>query len=529
MEKKRPRTQKKRTKLIRCTSIFGQHPATSADRMRLSFHVGKVNGKVISIDVLPDDVLLSVFDFYVDQACTEAWQLLVHVCRRWRSVVFGSPCRLKLRLVCTPETPARRALDVWPPLPLLIHSYGGYRTENLDHMIAALERNDRVCQINLIDVRSSDWKTFIAAMRNPFPELTHLHLQSYDKMQTSLPDSFLGRSAPRLEHLWLNRILYPGLPKLLLSTTHLVDLRLRSIPYLSFPPEEMLAALTTLASLEELWLEFRYSGPFPEIDREGQGPPPATPSVLPVLTSFTFKGDSDCLFYLLAQIDAPRINSLVIGFFNQIRSGTSLFAEFISRTPTLNALDKARVTFGDDAATVNLSSQTSGYGEVDLEFICGDFYQQVLSLKQVFNSCLPRLSTMVGLYIYEKLYLQQDWEVNIVNAQWLELLRPFTTVRNLHLSKEIARRIVPALQELDGEETRGVLPTLQNIFLEELKRSGPVQRGIRKFAAARQLLGYPIAVCTQEKDPEWDSDSEWKWDPQSNSDSDSEFDALIID
>jgi hypothetical protein len=418
---------------------------------------------------------------------------------------------------------------VWPALPLLIHSYGGYRTEILDNMIAALERSDRVCQINLIDVRSLDWKTIIAAMRKPFPELTHLHLQSYDKMPTSLPDSFVGRSAPRLQHLWLNRISYPGLPKLLLSTTHLVDLRLRSIPYLSFLPEEMLAALSTLTSLEELWLEFRYPRSYPGIDREGQGPRPATPSVLPVLTSLTFKGDSDCLFDLMAQIDAPRINSLVIGFLNQIRSGTSLFAEFISRTPTLNALDKARVTFGDGAATVNLSSQTSGKGEVDLEFMYGDFYQQVLSLKQICNSCLPRLSTMEGLYIYEKSYPQRDWQVNIVNTQWLELLRPFTTVRNLHLSKEIARRIVPALQELDGEDAREVLPTLQDIFLEELKRSGPVQRGIRKFAAARQLLGHPIAVCRWEKDSEWDSDSEWIWDPESNSDSDSEVDALMID
>ena len=67
-------------------------------------------GCVIRIDVLPDDVLLEIFDFYMnvdvfyeDKRETEAWQTLVHVCRRWRYLVFGSPRRLNLRLCCTPE------------------------------------------------------------------------------------------------------------------------------------------------------------------------------------------------------------------------------------------------------------------------------------------------------------------------------------------------------------------------------------------------------------------------------------------
>ena len=107
------------------------------------------------------------------------------------------------------------------------------------------------------------------------------------------------------------------------------------------------------------------------------------------------------------------------------------------------------------------------------------------------------------------------------NELWLEILQGFIAVRNLYLSKEIARRIVPSLQELVGARTREVLPSLQNIFLEELEQSGPVQEGIGKIAAARQLSGYPIAVSLWENDPEWDSDSEWRWDPESESESES--------
>ena len=88
---------------------FAQQPGTAADRC----DVGRV-----TIDMFPDVALLKIFDCYVDQARgddgdspeIEAWHTLVHVCRKWRSVVFGSPRRLNLRLLCTKRTPVREML-----------------------------------------------------------------------------------------------------------------------------------------------------------------------------------------------------------------------------------------------------------------------------------------------------------------------------------------------------------------------------------------------------------------------------------
>ena len=89
----------------------------------------------------------------------------------------------------------------------------------------------------------------------------------------------------------------------------------------------------------------------------------------------------------------------------------------------------------------------------------------------------------------------QDWKDNIDYAPWLELLHSFPAVKNLHLSKELAPCVVPALQDLVGGGTTVVFPTLQNIFLEELEESGLVQDGIGKFVAARQVTtSHPIAV-----------------------------------
>src|SRR5712691_9084023 len=73
----------------------------------------------VTIEVLPNTVLLEIFSFYVDRpdAGRDGWHTLVHVCRQWRVVVFDSPRRLNLRLLCTPKRPLKN-LDIWPVLPI---------------------------------------------------------------------------------------------------------------------------------------------------------------------------------------------------------------------------------------------------------------------------------------------------------------------------------------------------------------------------------------------------------------------------
>jgi hypothetical protein len=67
-------------------------------------------------------------------------------------------------------------------------------------------------------------------------------------------------------------------------------------------------------------------------------------------------------------------------------------------------------------------------------------------------------------------------------------------VKNLCLSEEFARLIVPALQELVEGRRIEVLPALENIFLEGLELSGPVEKGIGPFVAMREVTGHPIIV-----------------------------------
>ena len=152
---------------------FLQQPATNVDW----YNVAQV-----TIDMLSDVALLEIFHFYVKERgiWIENWHTLVHVCRKWRNIVFESPRRLNLRLLCRPSTPVREMLGIWPLLPIVM-SIQFYDLEWLGkipnrHIAAAvlLEHNNRICEMHYHNV----YLGFILdAMMQPFPALTCLSLQ----------------------------------------------------------------------------------------------------------------------------------------------------------------------------------------------------------------------------------------------------------------------------------------------------------------------------------------------------------------
>ena len=388
--------------------------------------------------MLSDDVLLAVFDFcagenpliFVLRWEIEVWQSLVHVCRRWRSIVFGSPRRLNLRLFCTSGT-LTDALDVWPPLPLVI-SDRGCLTRRLDNTIALLEHNDRVCQINFMSIPSSPpFENVLEAMEKPFPELTDLVIWCYDiETMPLLPDSFLGGSAPRLRNLSFNTIAFPGLPELLLSATQLVGLFLWDIPHSGYiSPETIVAVLSTLVCLESLHLQFL--SPRSRPDQATQHLRSPTHSALPVLTELRFKGVVEYSEDLVARVDVPQLSTLDITLLKQVVFDTPQLVEFICRTPQLKVLENARIVFDHDEARVTLSSETSDRREFSVEILCEGLDRQLSSLTQIFTSSLP-LSTLQDLYVSENQNSQLDWENDIEITAWLEMLHPFEPMRHMY-------------------------------------------------------------------------------------------------
>ena len=452
----------------------------------------------MTIDTLPDDALLEIFDFYVDQArrYVEQWRILVRVCGRWRNIVFGSPCRLDLKLLCDAWTPVRKMLSIWPPFPIVIRSWSPGSGE--DNVVAALEHNERVCEIELEGVPSPLLEKFLVAKQQPFLALTHLKLcvHIHDEAPV-MPNSFLGGSTPRLQYLELRGIPFQGLPKLLFSATDLVTLILLDIPHSGyFSPEAMVTALSALTRLDSLYLGFQSPRSHPDGGRRRS--PPPTRCVLPAVTLFYFKGVSEYLEDLMARIDAPHLNDLNIFLFHQLIFEMPQLTQFIRRTPNLRPPDEARVLFKASKATVILPQIS--YKRFLLGISCRQSDWLLSSLQQVCSSLLPLISSIEYLYIDTQ---DEDskllWHGDMENAQWLELLSHFTTAKALYLSWSITRRIVPALQELVGGRTTEVLPSLQSLFLEEIDPSGPVPEGIEKFVAARRLFGHPIVISQWDK------------------------------
>ena len=444
------------------------------------------------IDILPDDTLLEIFDFYVGdlwfqgKARVEEWQSLVHACRRWRILVLGSPRRLNLQLCCTPKTPARDTLHVWPALPLIVDGLM-ISSSGPDNVIASLGESNRVCKVRLWFDAGWGLEEVLAAMQVPFPELIYLELSLNGQTAPFIPDLFLNGSASRLQDFELHGIPFPGLPKLLLSATHLVKLRLENISHSGYiSPEAIVALISVLSSLETLSLQFR--SPQSRPDWETRRQPPSKRSVIPALTLLRFRGVVEYLEDLVTCIDIPQLDNMRITFFNQIDFDTPRLAQFINRTPELWKRD-GFVQFYDDFVRVGLSP-----GTLIIEISCREPDWQLSSIEQICNSSLRPLSTVEDLYI-EHQYREIVWKHKAIeNTLWLQLLLPFTAVKNLYLSMDFAPGIAAALQELVVARITEVLPSLQNIFVKGLEPSGAFQKNIGQFVDARQLSGHLIAI-----------------------------------
>ena len=455
--------------------------------------------------MLPDLALLGMFYFFINEPWTGAWSTLVHVCRKWRNLVFGSPRRLDLRLYCRVNTPVRERLHVWPPLPIVISVYNPKKWVD-DNIFAALEHNDRISEFLLSYIPSSDLQKVVEAMQKPFPALTRLELEltGRDEMESVVPASFLDGSAPRLRRLFLDCVPFPGLPTLLKSATHLVHLRLTRIPYSGyFSAEAMAACLSVMTRLEILDIRFNFTESRP--DRKGRRPDPQTRILLPVLAELRFSGASKYLDDLVAGIDAPLLDKLGIMFFHELILDSPQLSRFIGRTPKFSVLDEAYLVFFDTQVLISLSLPLDG--DLYLGISCSQSDLQLSALAQVCRSSFSQalISAVDRLYILEDVLSRPLWQDDIESRQWLELLHPFTPVKDLHTSREFVPRIAPSLKELVGERVTEVLPALQSLFLEETVPSEPVQEGIRQFVDARQLSNHPVNVSRWEgKWTKWD-------------------------
>jgi hypothetical protein len=450
------------------------------------------------IDILPDNVLLEIFCFYKQDTYfapfSWRWITLIHVCRRWRRIIFGSPRRLDLRLVCSQKTPVRRSLNIWPPFPISLFSYidQTMNEECLENVIAALKHRDRISAIQISDgIRGSALQKSIAAMLEPFPVLTWCILDSRNN-PVSLPETFLGGSAPHLESFQLRRIPFPTFPSFILSSTQIQRLSLDDIPHSGYiSPNVMATCLAALPNLTQLLIGFQSPLSRPvEI-----APPPLTRAVFPALTSLDFRGVSEYCEDFLGRIEGPHLFSCSMMFFMDLVFDIPQLHNFINRTLP-ERVNRTSMEFTGLGIRII-------FGVFQLVIKCERLDWQLSSMTQILSQQLPFLSHVDHFEICEPVYSNSRirWEddPDMDPLQWLELFRLLIAVQSLYVSERLVHRVAAALKELTGEMAMEVLPALHSLWLKRLEPSGPVQDAIKSFVTARQQTSHPVVVQPWER------------------------------
>ena len=255
-----------------------------------------------------------------------------------------------------------------------------------------------------------------------------------------------------------------------------------------------------MSSLKSLDIRFRPSESHPAC--QSRSIPPQRRSILPGLLFFEFKGVTEFIELLVTFIDAPRLETLDVTFFDdQINFDCPRLAQFIDRAPNIRACDDGHVRFNDDTAIVNLQYRTYMYyntaRDPEIKISCSGTDRQLSSTLRLCKSFFHALSTIEDLHI-DNLY-SRDYQTDDAIALWLQLLLPFTGVKKLYISERFGPSIAAAMQELVGERTREVLPNLQymSIWCNPL---GRFRENIAQFLTARRLSGQPVTISVRNKD-----------------------------
>ena len=428
------------------------------------------------------------------------WHLVVHVCRRWRELVFASPHRLNLRIPCTSRTPVD--LGVWPALPIDVDDHDLLSdTAQEDNILATLKHVDRVYHVRL-SLSDSQVEKMATAMQEPFPVLTRLFLtlpwHNYHDIP-SLPANFLGGSAPRLQAIVLYGIPYPALPTLLLSTSDLIKLDLRNVPFAgSISSEAIVASLAVLPKLEIFVIEFRWRGSTLRI-----GPPPVTRTILtlPSLSYFVFRGASEYLEDLVGRIDGPRLGHISITTYWPVGFQVAELSRFIDHSvgPKVAQCRHAEVHFLDHSVTFNLFHRPDDFGQDRTTILSyeGIGWEDTQVLRQ-----LPvTLSNVVHLQITCGLILEYSPTDNPVpvglSVQLFQLIPQFSAMQTLLVDSQLSAFVASILGHIPEVMMTEALPYLELLCLEEYCQHS-VQ--LDKFVAARRHSDHPVTIVNTKKE-----------------------------
>jgi hypothetical protein len=450
------------------------------------------------IHLLDNDSLLQIFSHYRlenedNWNLRQTWRNLVHVCRRWRNLIYDSSSHLDVCLLLMNDSPSIDTLGHLPPLPLVIDFSD--RTETIsqkdeDNIHLGLQQHGLVRRV-VLEAQSSSLRMWLELMKKHFPRLRDLSLFSttIEEMNLTLPETL---QVPDLRRLSLHGV---GLPKglsLLSSVTALSTLSLTQIRgSCCFSPRSLVTQLQDLPHLEELSIGFAISTPLPSSEGELL-PVPIAPVTLPTLRRLTFRGEDVYLDNLVAQVNTPLLERLSLTFVFDTTFTLVNLTEFIHRTKGFGC-PISRVVFKKDGVSIDAGhSEKRDVGRLSLHVNCEPLDWQIDSASQV---CIA-----LGKVIFdvEDLTLDldvdgtpSDWKNPLDNSVWHELLLPFIGAKKLHIGSSLTLELSQALESVAGWLVSELLPELQELEVQ-LENDDQTKTAFSAFVETRESVGRPI-------------------------------------
>ena len=465
------------------------------------------------VHMLNDDSLLNIFHFCLPVMIDEVesdlsrilqggewnrerwWYKLVHVCRRWRCLIFASASHLNLCLVCTRGTPVADMIANSPPLPIIINHIRGndsLTAEDEAGIMLALQHRDRVRRIRL-RMPLLNLQKLVLAVDDEFPMLEYLYIAPPTKCSSwlILPDTF---QAPHLRHLVLTNFNFPiTSPLIMANTSHLVTLSLQYIPQSACShPNDLLQQISAMPQLETLGITFHSPVSNRDLERQLIDRPVTTRVILPNLRWLGLRASSNYMEAVFSRMTTPLLERLQAYFFLQLNFSVPNLLEFIAAARNLR-LVRTEFRFSDDVIGVFV------YPRVDSPM--HSFYTSIVSkpidwqvsfavqisrtLRTVFST-VEHLTFDLGRYPY----LSEANEADRI--QWRELLRSFSNVKILDVNRDFGGQIARLLQVDDGESPLELLPELKELHYSRL--SSDDGNVFKAFIDARQNTGRPVTL-----------------------------------
>jgi hypothetical protein len=326
-------------------------------------------------------------------------------------------------------------------------------------------------------------------MRKPFPVLGRLSLCLEDA-PFQLPNTFLGGSAPRLRELTLRHISFPTLPRLLLYSRDLSELHLHDIPFTGYIlPEAIVTCASALTKLKSLTIEFKSpaSTHGQTINNSFTSSTPAH-VVFSSLTHFQFQGDGEYLDDLLARFYAPVIEVVNLTLFNELFFRSRQVDRFIASTPIGTSCNRAEIDFTGGEVEIRLLN--ASLTRFSFKILCTSEVQ-VSSMAQIFREVWLPLSHVESLDLcFEE---RSTWQTNKDPTAWEDIFHKFHAVHTLRIIG-LHTPILSVLKRLD-EESAGVLPRLQDLYLGGYEPSGP---NTEPFITKRRHSKRPVTVHSRQ-------------------------------